>query len=491
MVRAPLVAAGIGAALAQPSLADAPRAWTAARDSALAAHGIAPPALADGPAAVAPAPALQGDPQVNTGDARLALTQLAIGGEVTAQDAILDAQSADGPGALYLRSGHADPDTLYDITRDTEAAPLLAREDGAVVARGPIVVLRGAALSVGPETPLVLDGTHGAFLLSFGELKLTGAALTALSGENGFRPFITSGGSGTLHIADSELSGLGFGTDPVTAGIAVRAGGLFRSDNPLRVTGSRLRDVGGVTVQGDHGVVIDGNIVDGARRTAFSLRDTDDVWITRNVLTDVQGHPALRLSGTITRATVADNWLSGGAGAGLRIDDGARGIAVRGNLIENFAGAGIELGERAGCVHAARNVLRGNGGAGLRAIRAGTLVAEENALIGNAAAGLSLSRALPDARALLVGNAFAGNRTGIETAALRHLRLSGGRFDAQRPRLLSGDAGQHVPRLLRSMRDGDRPDLALEHVTPRVSAPLAADAAPRAFAACRDQGGAG
>jgi len=471
----------------------------AERDAALAERGLdrpAPPAAAIAPYGDAGG---GGALSLHLSGVRLALTRLSLGGGADGLAALRAAQPDDGPGALYIRSGTADLATLYDRTRDGPMEDALVRDTGGHVARVPIVVMRGAGLRLSDGDRLGLDGPRGAFLLSFGRLVIDGAEVTALGppqdsdspsgGKGGFRPFVASAGSGALRVTDSRLTGLGFGTAPVTAGLSLRVGGLFRPESPGHVSGTTLEDVRGLHVTGDRGTTIHANRFVAPRGTAIHLEEADDARVTSNLVEDGRGAYALRLAGPARGAAIEGNALVDGAHAGMRIDDGAQGARLSGNLVSGFPGRAVEIGQGAGCLRLSGNAILDNRGDAIAAAEAGTLVIDGNALVGNGGAAVSLSRLTEGSRALVISNAVSGNRTGLRTAGVPRLRLAGTTFDGQRPRLLSGDAGQHTPRLLRAMKRG-APDLALEHVAARTPRPLPDDAAARAFAACRTEGGA-
>lgn len=473
----------------------------ARRDLVFAAHGIVPPVrvMAMVAAGTDGAPAGQaGDlaPKVAISDVRLGLMQMALAVGPAGQAEIYAALPAADAAALYLREGTATLADLVSLTAEAGHPDALRLAGGTFRASVPIIVLGGAALVLGDGETLVFSREDGGFLLSFGSLSITGATISsaaspAAPGPDGFRPFVASLGSGGLQVRDSRFTGLGFGPSPALSGLSVATAGLYGSSVPSVIAYSQFSDLGGISVINSDRVVIAGNRIVDARQTAIRVEASDGASVLRNVVTGTRGAHALRLSGPGRTGAVRDNILSGGAQGGLRLDTAAAGIEVSGNLIEDFRGEGVAILQGARCVWLHGNVIRANGGSAVRAAATGDLVVTDNALLDNGGTGLALTEAVEDTSTLVAGNAIAGNRAGIHSAAQGHLILSGNDLSHQLPRLVTGDLAQHTPLLLRAMREGGTADLDIWRVTASPSAvPAGADAGAAAFTACQG-GGAG
>ena len=479
---------------AGPVMAELPRAdvavWLAERDRALAATGAAVPDVpAEGRMPAAARPSLGGPLQVVGSDVRLALTQMAMVVGSAGRTRIEAAQAPGEPGAIYVRSGSGDLAELYEATRGGLLEDALRREGKAYIAARPIVVVQGASLTIGPGEVLELDRGSGAFLLSFGQLAITGATVRAEAPDpmavDPFRPFVASLGTGRIEVTGSLFQGLGSDISPAASGLALASGSLFAPVGASSVRDSRFEDVQGLSVLGGVGVAVEGNRFERPRGVAIWADGADDVSVRGNLVVGAEGLFALRLDGPATDVRVIENVLVDGEHAGVRIADGAGGADLTGNVITGFAGRAIVAEEGARCLRLAGNLIRGNGGDGVSTRDAGDVIVAGNVLTGNGGAGVSLVQPQPGAALLVANNLISHNRSGVRASGVEALRLSGNDLAQQMPRHLAGDLAQHTPLLLRESRDGERASLLFQQVRAETMAPLAQEAADDAFASCR------
>jgi poly(beta-D-mannuronate) C5 epimerase len=479
---------------AWPALAESPRAevavWLAERDRALAGIGVAVPETpVEEVAPVAPAPSLGSPLQVVGSDVRLALTQMAMVVGSAGRTRIEVAQTPGDVGAIYVRSGSGTLAELYEATRGGPLEGALRREGRAYVAVRPIVVVQGAALTLGSGEVLELEGQSGAFLLSFGELAITGATVRAKApdpeAEDPFRPFVASLGTGRIEVTDSLFQGLGSDIAPAASGLALASGSLFAPVGASSVRDSRFEDVQGLSVLGGVGVAVEGNRFERPRGVAIWTDGADDVEVRGNLVVGAEGPFALRLDGPATDLRVAGNVLVGGRHAGVRIADGAEGADLTGNVVTGFAGRAVVAEEGARCLRLSGNLIRDNGGDGVSTRDAGDVIVAGNVLTGNGGAGVSLVRPQTGAALLVADNLISDNRSGVRASGVEALRLSGNDLAGQMPRHLAGDLAQHTPLLLRESRGGGRASLLFQQVRAETMAPLVPEAADDAFSSCR------
>lgn len=473
----------------------------AQRDIVFAAHGILPPARSMAQAAQGTDSAPTGQltdlaPKVAISDVRLGLMQMALAVGPAGQAEIYGALPAADAPALYLREGKATLEDLVTLIAEAGHPDAFRHEGGAYVASLPIIVLAGAALVVRDGERLVFSGETGGFLLSFGNLSVTGATISSsiaqpAGGPDAFRPFVASLGSGRLSVLDSRFIGLGFGPTPALSGLSITTTGLYGSSAPSVISRSLFTDLGGISVINSDRVVIEGNRIVDARQTAIRIDASENAMLSRNVVTGTIGSYAVHLSGPGRGGELRDNVLSGGENAGLRLDVEISEIEMSGNLIEDFRGEGIAVLQGARCVWLHGNVIRANAGNAVRAVVIEDLVVTGNVLLANGGTGLALTEGGEGTRTLVAGNAIAGNRAGIHSTAQGRLQLSGNDLSDQLPRLFTGDLAQHTPLLLQEMRAGGTADLDIWHVTANpVVRPAGSDAGARAFEACQSgQGG--
>ncbi|MFC6658251.1 right-handed parallel beta-helix repeat-containing protein [Roseibium salinum] len=388
-----------------------------------------------------------------------------------------------------MRSGKVTPETLFDLTRDTVMEEVVTRSEEGVEVRSPVIVLRGATLSLGPGDELLLDGRHGAFVLSFGDLVAEGAAITATgSGPDVFRPFVAIAASGRVVMRGSRLTGLGFEGATAMAGLSIATGGIFQPRGASELTGNTFTDLHGVTVRGADGLHIDENSFVDSRGVALSLKTTNRVRVVRNLFDGGRGSHALRLAGPSRDVTIRSNAIVSAREHGVRIDDSAMAVVLRDNVISASSGKGLELAQGAACVAVAGNLIRDNGGDGIAASEVGSLIIAGNAVTGNGGAGISLARQLDGTTALIADNALARNRSGIRTASTTRLHLAGNDLSAQLPRIVAGELAPHTPRLLRQARKEAGAHLMVENVAIRSVPTLPSDGVLRAVAACKESG---
>ena len=479
-----------GMAEAQETGRDLVAQWLFERDVALGEPPRVNVETERPPPGITPA----GEAVVVAGDIRLALAQIGIGAGSAGREAIAQAQPVFGPGAIYLRQGRTDLDGLVDAAEAAGLDGVLFREDGAVVARAPVVVLQGAALALRPGDRLTLTGESGAFLLVFGGLSIEGARVDAAPSDVGddeaFRPFVASLGTGTMRVSRSSFEGLGFDAAPLTAGLAHVAEGLFRPPEPPWIGGSRFADVYGVAAVGANGITVTGNAFREPRGPALTIAESSDVRVLRNLVTEANGIHALRVSGPGTGVVIRDNILLDGDHAALRVDDRLSDVVLVGNVVTGFAGASLILAGGADCIAVERNLIRGNGGDGLLATATGSLLVAGNAILGNRGSGVVLTAPAEDSETVLAGNRISGNRAGLRATSLGHLRLAENDLGGQVPRLMTGDLSQIVPFYLQQSRDG-LADIVVERVSARQAAePLGADLSLSDLEGCGPEGGA-
>lgn len=437
-------------------------------------------------AAFATCAAAQEEPAVTISDARLAVTQLAVG-----TGAQLGALASGTGEAIYLQSGSTTLDGLAGAVAGTDSPDALTRRDGALVASLPIVVLQGAELSIGRGDSLELDRQAGSFLLSLGRVTIDGAEISATGDEHpeiaGFRPFVTGVGQASLSISGSRLSGLGFEATPATAGVFIAGRGLLAGGTAQPLRGNSFDDLYGVSLSGLESARLTDNDFRSMRGTALSIADTGTVTVRDNRFEGTGGAQALHLSGG-SGHRVSGNRMAGGNGKGLRIDDGARDVTVEGNRVTGFGGSGVTLAEGTRCLLLRNNTIAVNDGAGIRLSDIGAFVISGNRIAGNDGPGIEIARQRPDTAGTVIGNRLAGNRRGVRGIGLSRLQLARNDMNGQMPRLLSGDLDQLTGDWLRDTRADGASNLVVRGVAARFPAALRRDAAARAFEACQSGG---
>lgn len=392
------------------------------------AGGVTPPELGpDGEVAAGPMKVLEGDVQA-------ALTQLSIlaGGNGHLPLQLAQASTKD---VIYLLSGRA---TLSGL----EAAGYLQRRANGWRLSRPLVLWPGAALVLSPGELLELDTAAGAFVLSFGDVRVTRATLRGDGGENPrvpqFRPFLLVTGQGSFRAERSTFADLGFDGPVAFRGVSVLTGGLMKPALSPVVERNRFQNVFSLSFEGGDGLVLSRNRIAGAGAAAVSVKDGRGMVLAGNRIGHTDSGAGIRLSGTLQDVVIAGNVISGGARNGLQIDGKAQRLGLRGNVIVDNDGSGVSLGP-ATCVAVQGNIIAGNGTAGLRLTRSGSARIADNAVLDNGSAGIEVEAQSGLGPVLLSDNVLRGNREGLRAAGLGEVRLSGNDLANQTPRQFAGD----------------------------------------------------
>ena len=427
---------------------------------------------------------------VSISNARLALIQFAIATGDSTATALMGA-SGDSPlNAIYLQAGIATLSQVAAELAGTETPDALTTQGKTTTAHLPIVVLPGAKLTIGEFETLVLDRAAGAFVLSLGQVSVTGATVESAGSSNSvierFRPFLAGIGQQSLILNDSVFEGLGFGEGVYNAGISLSGRGLLSGGEAAPIVGNLFRDIRGVALSGLDKPWIENNTFTDSRGIPLALSGGEGGHVSRNLFRGTGGAYALHVSDT-SGLKISDNTFDRG-GKAVRIDDFARGILFAQNFATGFGGTAVTVAEDAGCVRLSHNVIADNDGGGVLAQDVGTLVLDGNVLADNRGVGISIAHQGVGASALLIGNTLQGNGTGIRGVALKELRLARNDLSDQMPRLLSGDLDQLTPVYLHESAGPDLPDIMVRGVSARPVQALRRDAAETAFEACKQEG---
>lgn len=379
-------------------------------------------------------PVTAGPMKVIEGDVQAALTQLSIlaGGNGHLSLQLAQASATD---VIYLLSGVA---TLPEL----EAAGYLQRAANGWRLSRPFVLWPGSALVLSKGELLELDTAAGAFILSFGDLRLAGAVVRGDAGKNArvptFRPFLLVTGQGSFHAERSTFADLGFDGPVAFRGVSVLTGGLMKPASPPVVAGSRFQGVYSLSFEGADGMVLTRNRFFGAGAAAVSVKDGRNIVLAGNRISSTASGAGIRLSGALEEVVIAGNVIAGGGRNGLQIDGKSLRLGLRGNVILDNAGSGISLGP-ATCVAVQGNVIARNGTAGLRLTRTGAARVAGNALLDNGSAGIEVEAQTGLGSVLLSDNVLRGNREGLRAAGLGEVRLAGNDLAQQTPRQFAGD----------------------------------------------------
>ena len=368
-------------------------------------------------------------------DLRIALAQLAVLAGTNDQLSVVRAQSAEKPQVIAIQDGLVD---LAAVRQWIEARPDSDQLITADVLRVPLVVLGGGALRMNPGDKIALSRADGAFLANFGMLMVDRASISGTTEANAqvptFAPFVTTVGSGAFQATGADLSRLGFGETALFAGVSVTNSGIYPALRRSMVTGTILKETGGLTLTGTQGAVVQGNVIHAPEGRALTLNGATQTHVIANIFLDGSARISNRSDGT----ALAQNILLGADEAGITVNNASRNTVLRENFIWRSATNGISVAD-SDCTLINQNTLIGNDQKGMVLRTSRRSEVSDNAIIGNRSDGLMISNQPQDTETAVIDNLFAANRIGLSSRSASTLRLVGNDFSQQFPRFLGGD----------------------------------------------------
>jgi poly(beta-D-mannuronate) C5 epimerase len=372
-----------------------------------------------------------------------------------------------------------------DALRARLTARHLARDTatGTDVLRVPLIISDGATLRLQSGEALWLSNADGAFIVNFGKLEVFGGEIAAVEATREvvsvFAPFVTSVGSGTVHLSGATIRDLGFGYTAKFAGFSILSHPAMTADGRNLIQNSRIENLVSLVVSGVRRVDVHGNRFLDMRRNPLLVSGAPDAIISGNLFSGQTPTNAIRVANNSDRTELRQNVVLEGARTGLLVSSGSDNVVISRNLIWRRNGGGIKLyNVRCGSVDG--NVILDDKQKGVEVRSSEDSVVSRNRIIGNANAGVWVS-ALPDGNVTYVlDNLIRENGSGLSTASAGDIALSGNDLSNQFPRFLDGDITQQFraiiddmsgrrPILLNSGGVSDARRLAPENCTLRVS----------------------
>jgi hypothetical protein len=432
-----------------PALAEAPALLTADQAAqrmrdlglpALAALDLPPPQ---------PAPMAQGSAHVEMADLQAALTQLAILSGANDHLPLIKAQQ--GP-AIYLRQGQTTLPELAELLA-SEGQDGLQLQNGRYHLTRPLIIWSDASLALRDES-LDIDRAAGAFVISFGDLRIDAARLAGTASINNaapdFAPFLLVAGQGTLWINTAQFHNLGMADTKLFAGITVMTRGLIGAKAPVAVLDSEFQGVARLALIGTDHARIERNRLDGM----LLIEAGQDQLILSNDIRPKTG-TGIRITDKAKDVILQANLVQQGTATGIASDRGSAGLVLRANLVAGNAGDGISLSQSP-CARVSGNLVLANGAVGLRLQAQTGLRAEHNAFLDNGTAAIDLrGQTAITGTTLLAHNLISGNREGLRGAGIGSVLLTANRLEDQLPRLFGGEFASHLPAYLTQTQQGD------------------------------------
>ncbi|WP_164512301.1 right-handed parallel beta-helix repeat-containing protein [Oceaniglobus ichthyenteri] len=432
----------LAAMVADPAQASAP-AQTLLQQAGLAS--LVAPTAPPGPIRPPANPVRSNSPvEAQPLDMRLALTMLTQIAGARDTQAVLTAQGPESDlRALVIRKGDA---TLTDVALFLSHYRLQDTAAGDLILRVPLVIWEGATLTLKPGETLRLSRPDGAFMVNFGHITMEGATARIEGDVNPylarFAPFMTTAGSGTFYIQNSEFHDLGFGRTRAFAGFSMMRNNLMVVRNRSFIRDSLFRGTVSVVVSGASDVALTGNRVFDARGEGMIVAGSPRANMVSNIIVGDSKFNALQVVEGSVDAVVSGNVVLNGEKAGIVVRSNSHRPHVANNIVWHRKGGGITV-DHANCANVQANFVLDNSQKGIEVRSSDGALVRDNHLIQNQSAGIWISAQEPEARTFVVQNVLHANRSGLATATAQEVILQGNDFRGQFPQFLSGDvAGQ-------------------------------------------------
>lgn len=392
-------------------------------------------------------------PEVGSVPLPLVLTQLALQTGANYHVALRRAQAHQPGKAIIVESGNADLASIAGKLAGTDLEGAITRKGDAYVVHRPLVVWRGASLTLGKGDKLMLDRTAGAFVLDAGKLFVSGATIASTPEPNPrqaeFHPFVIVAMSGSAQVSGATFKGLGFGGVPTMTGLTFVSGGLYPSGAKSFVTGSTFVGSGPLSLIAAKDVDITENRFRKIRGTAIVLDGASGTHVEGNLIAARGQAHGIKATSESHDISIFGNVVAGSEDNGIFVDSGSHDIMIARNLVARTKGTAVGLNAVA-CTTLSGNVLVGSGQKGLSVEKSASILVRGNFIAENGSSGIWVRNQARNGDLRLVENRVTDNRAGVTGYATERLSFENNDFAGQTPRILSGELGQYTVRLLKS-----------------------------------------
>lgn len=396
-------------------------------------------------------------------------------------DGIADAQGEQGASAIYFEQG---PVFLGDIRAalvDLGLSVDSAAPPTELTLSRPLVLSARATLVLLPGEQLTLDRSAGAFLVAAGGMVVDRAAIIGSDVPNAheldFRPFVLADATtGPVELSGAHFAGLGFGSDPRSAGLSI-TGGSAEPEGRSFIQDSSFSTMGSLSLIDAVQSTIRRNVFDAPFNTALAISSSATIIVDGNVMMAASPGHGIKLGPNATNILVSDNIVAANNRHGLILEGNTRGSLIFNNLLLANQSSGIAV-LSGSCLSLEQNTALANIADGIMLRNSAELNLKTNVVAANQRAGVSIAGNTGVVR--LTDNHFDANKIGLRANSSFELSLTGNDWKGQSPRLLDGDIEQYTVPLLAAISRGDG-DLSM------VGLPLPANGAGT-FEACALEG---
>ena len=384
----------------------------------------------------------------------LVLSQVALQTGANFYVDLRQAQASSHPEVLVIDAGAVTLTELKFQLRGTKFAKLVDETDTGLVFRCPLIIWKSGELVLEPHDRLGLDGAQGAFLINTGRLRAMDANIEGLGAANmrqpEFRPFIMTALSGSVEIANSSLSNLGFGDRPGMTGLTLHEGGLYPASVKSVIRDNVFRDVGSIQLVNANGLKIENNRFYRSTGTAIVINGGQAIDVRRNIIgVTAEGAHGIKATGGASNVNLDGNIIASSGSNGIFADRGVTNLEIRRNVVVNSEGSAISL-VRAACVDVRDNVVSASDERGISIRNSISVRLATNLIIQNRGPGVSVIEQSPGQVTRIVGNSFSANRAGVFGINSAKIDFARNDFIGQTPVILDGELGQYTAALLQA-----------------------------------------
>ena len=355
--------------------------------------------------------------------------------------------------AMTVESGVATMGQLED--RLTHRHLGLDINTRARILRTPIVIKDGATLRLGPNDVIDLSRRDGAFILNFGRLEIYGSRIAITDDvsplNDEFVPFISSVGTGTVHVSGASFKGLGFGKTAKFSGFSMVSHPTMRPRQRSVVEHSRFEDLVTLAVVGQRQVELRDNRLFDMRRNPLLVSRSPEALVSGNLFAGPTPTNAIRVSNGSSGVRILDNVILEGSRAGMLVSSTSDHVEISGNLIWRRDGGGVKL-QDVSCGRVLANLILDDRQKGVEIRSSAFARVEDNRIIGNKGTGLMVAAQRPDNITFVFGNLLRENGAGVATATGARIALFKNDLSNQFPRLLDGDITQQFRAVANDLR---------------------------------------
>lgn len=355
--------------------------------------------------------------------------------------------------ALEVRSGVLTLSDLRDQLTNRHLS-YLATENSDLL-RVPLVIAPDATLRLLPGDRLILDRAKGAFIINFGKLEFVDATVTTTEIANPyidrFVPFISSVGSGSVHLKNSRLIDLGFGNTAKYSGFSVMAYPTMRPEGRVIIEGSQFDRLVTVSLIGTAAPELRANRFYSMRRNSLLVSRSSHVLLAGNLFAGESPTNAIRVTNGSVGAKLLGNVILEGSRAGFLVASGSDGTVVRNNLIWRRNGGGVKL-LNSSCAVVEGNLILDDKQKGVEVRESQNAHILGNDIIGNRNAGIWVSSQPETEMTFVTDNILQENGSGVSSASGGEIAMNGNDLSNQFPRFLDGDLTHQFRAIIDDMR---------------------------------------